>query len=68
MNGNIQLKCSNYVAFSHFHGEAVNNIGLGLEIIGRSCRGVTILRIPPQKEVKLKEINPNNSRMYCVHF
>ena len=27
MNGNIQLKCSNYVAFSHFHGEAVNNIG-----------------------------------------
>ena len=28
MNGNIQLKCSNYVAFSHFHGEAVNNIGL----------------------------------------
>ena len=41
---------------------------LGLEIIGRSCRGVTILRIPPQKEVRLKEINPNNSRMYCVHF
>ncbi len=28
MNGNIQLKCSNYVAFSHFHGEAVNNIGI----------------------------------------
>jgi len=28
VNGNIQLKCSNYVAFSHFHGEAVNNIGL----------------------------------------
>ena len=25
---NIQLKYSNYVAFSHFHGCAVNNIGL----------------------------------------
>ena len=24
---NIQLKYSNYVAFSHFHGYAVNNIG-----------------------------------------
>ena len=34
MNGNIQLKCSNYVAFSHFHGEAVNNIGL---ISGSDC-------------------------------
>ena len=32
---NIQLKYSNYVAFSHFHGEAVNNIGLfnGSEIL-----------------------------------
>ena len=28
MKSNIQLKHSNYVAFSHFHGFAVNNIGL----------------------------------------
>ena len=28
MKINIQLKYSNYVAFSHFHGCAVNNIGL----------------------------------------
>lgn len=28
MKSNIQLKYSNYVAFSHFHGCAVNNIGL----------------------------------------
>ena len=25
----MQLKYSNYVAFSHFHGKAVNNSGLG---------------------------------------
>ena len=34
----MQLKYSNYVAFSHFHGKAVNNsgkiiIGLYLQII-----------------------------------
>ena len=28
VKSNIQLKHSNYVAFSHFHGIAVNNIGL----------------------------------------
>ena len=28
----MQLKYSNYVAFSHFHGKAVNNSGL--DIIG----------------------------------
>ena len=28
MKSNIQLKYSNYVAFSHFHGYAVNNPGL----------------------------------------
>ena len=28
MKRNLQLKHSNYVAFSHFHGSAVNNIGL----------------------------------------
>ena len=27
LESNIQLKHSNYVAFSHFHGFAVNNIG-----------------------------------------
>ena len=27
MKSNIQLKYSNYVAFSHFHGYAVNNPG-----------------------------------------
>ena len=26
----MQLKCSNYVAFSHFHGSIVNNLGLML--------------------------------------
>ena len=26
----MQLKYSNYVAFSHFHGKAVNNSGLSL--------------------------------------
>ena len=30
MKSNIQLKYSNYVAFSHFHGYAVNNPGLFL--------------------------------------
>ena len=28
MKSNIQLKYRNYVVFSHFHGCAVNNIGL----------------------------------------
>lgn len=28
MKINIQLKYSNYVAFSNFHGRAVNNLGL----------------------------------------
>ena len=28
MKSNIQLKYSNYVAFSHFHGWSVNNLGL----------------------------------------
>jgi len=28
VKSNIQLKYSNYVAFSHFHGYAVNNPGL----------------------------------------
>ena len=28
----MQLKYSNYVAFSHFHGKAVNNSGLILYI------------------------------------
>ena len=28
MKSNIQLKYSNYVAFSHFHGTTVNNSGL----------------------------------------
>jgi len=27
----MQLKYSNYVAFSHFHGKAVNNSGLVVE-------------------------------------
>ena len=27
----MQLKYSNYVAFSHFHGKAVNNSGLCYE-------------------------------------
>jgi len=30
VKSNIQLKHSNYVAFSHFHGCAVNNSGLAL--------------------------------------
>ena len=30
MKSNIQLKYSNYVAFSHFHGYAVNNPGLSI--------------------------------------
>ena len=29
----MQLKYSNYVAFSHFHGKAVNNSGLIVKII-----------------------------------
>ena len=28
MKSNVQLKYGNYVAFSHFHGKAVNNSGL----------------------------------------
>ena len=28
MKSNIQLKYGNYVAFGHFHGIAVNNLGL----------------------------------------
>ena len=31
----MQLKYSNYVDFSHFHGKAVNNSGLGLPIYNR---------------------------------
>ena len=27
----MQLKYSNYVAFSHFHGKAVNNSGLNIK-------------------------------------
>ncbi len=33
MKCNKQLKYSNYVAFSHFHGTAVNNSGLVFEYI-----------------------------------
>ena len=33
----MQLKYSNYVAFSHFHGEAVNNIGLIFKDIYPAC-------------------------------
>ena len=29
----MQLKYSNYVAFSHFHGKAVNNSGLIVSIL-----------------------------------
>ena len=29
----MQLKYSNYVAFSHFHGKAVNNSGLVITIL-----------------------------------
>ena len=32
MKCNKRLKYSNYVAFSHFHGTAVNNSGLGIYI------------------------------------
>ena len=28
----MQLKYSNYVAFSHFHGKAVNNSGLAISM------------------------------------
>ena len=28
----MQLKYSNYVAFSHFHGKAVNNSGLLIKL------------------------------------
>ena len=31
----MQLKYSNYVAFSHFHGKAVNNSGLSLFLEGK---------------------------------
>ena len=29
----MQLKYSNYVAFSHFHGKAVNNSGQNITVI-----------------------------------
>ena len=32
MKSNIQLKYSNYVAFSHFHRTTVNNSGLGKKV------------------------------------
>ena len=34
----MQLKYSNYVAFSHFHGKAVNNSGLILTINNKCNR------------------------------
>ena len=33
MKSNIQLKYSNYVAFSHFHGYAVNNPGVVITLL-----------------------------------
>ena len=39
----MQLKYSNYVAFSHFHGKAVNNSGY---IMGDIIRNVLILYNP----------------------
>ena len=49
MKCNKQLKYSNYVAFSHFHGTAVNNSGLvndfdyGIEIHSESQEAISKL-------------------------
>ena len=32
----MQLKYSNYVAFSHFHGKAVNNSGLSTSTVKKT--------------------------------
>ena len=45
MKYNIELKYSNYVAFSHFHCIAVNNSGLGMIFNGVVAVGVTVLVI-----------------------
>ena len=37
----MQLKYSNYVAFSHFHGKAVNNSGLTMRKSGMNSHPQT---------------------------
>ncbi|MDB8678654.1 hypothetical protein PNW85_06590, partial [[Ruminococcus] gnavus] len=61
-NGNIQLKCSNYVAFSHFHGEAVNNIGLIL--IGNE-KGKQISDIVHYVKVTPSDKYSNHNQIIC---
>ena len=48
MKCNKRLKYNNYVAFSHFHGTAVNNSGL-------ASVDVTYIRHPNQKQIKIKK-------------
>ena len=43
MKSSIQLKYSNYVAFSHFHGTTVNNSGLISGVLFLFCLIVFII-------------------------
>ncbi len=53
MNCNIQLKYSNYVAFSHFHGTAVNNLGLI----------ISFLRTPAESSAEIPEMSSFLNKM-----
>ena len=46
----MQLKYSNYVAFSHFHGKAVNNSGLNLAV-----DVITQKRVKQEMEINVLE-------------
>ena len=43
MKCNKRLKYNNYVAFSHFHGTAVNNSGLIITIVEINHRSVILI-------------------------
>lgn len=62
MKSNIQLKYRNYVVFSHFHGCAVNNIGLSTNI--------TVKKADPFSYVKLngKNVYKNGTGKLCNYW
>ena len=60
MKSNIQLKYSNYVAFSHFHGYAVNNPGLNYKNAPEKIDTYHIKNIEDEIEKLELEINYQN--------
>ena len=61
----MQLKYSNYVAFSHFHGKAVNNSGLFLLFLFFAFCPGDFLRLGRKKTVKGRRPSPDNPWARC---